>query len=174
MLKSWNSILKKTTTEELLFNPFRKIGDEWFLLTAGLPSAFNTMTASWGTLGEFWNKPVAICFVRPTRHTFSFIEDSDVFTLSFLGEDQKKTLKFCGSHSGRDTDKIKGTGLTPVVLENEGISFEQSNLVFECRKIYFDEIKPVFIIPENIDDSIYPDKDYHRMYIGEILSVYQK
>ncbi|MBN1118860.1 MAG: flavin reductase family protein [Bacteroidales bacterium] len=170
----WENIFKQIQTDDLNINPFKLIGDEWFLLTAGNRNSFNTMTASWGTMGEFWNKPVAICFIRPNRHTYEFAEESDVFSLSFVGNENKDILRFCGSKSGRDTDKIKETGLKPVILKNEGVSFEQAHLVIECRKIYFDDIKPVFIIPDNIDDSIYPNKDYHRMYIGEVIGVYKK
>jgi len=173
-MKKWDEVFTKIKPEEIKDNVFDLIGYEWFLISAGTTDSFNTMTASWGTTGVFWNKPISICFVRPTRHTFNFMEESDVYTLSFLGTQNKTIHKVCGSKSGRDTDKIKETGLKPVVTENGSITYEQARLVLECKKVYFDDLKPVFILPDDIDEKFYPDMDYHRMYFGEILNVYQK
>ena len=74
------------------------------------------MTASWGCLGWLWNKPVAVVFIRPERHTHELIEKNEYMTLSFLGhsEEARKIYNFCGAKSGRDFDKAKETGLVPV------------------------------------------------------------
>lgn len=173
-MKSWENNFELKNIEDIKENPFKLIGEDWFLLTAGTEKKFNTMTASWGTMGVFWGKSIVTCYVRPTRHTFNFIEDNDIFTLSFLGNEHRKILNFCGSKSGRDTDKITETGLKPLLLNNSGISFEQSRLILECRKIYIDDLKPVFFLPEDIEDKIYPNKDFHRIYYGEIIGVYMQ
>lgn len=110
---------KETKPELLSDNAFKLIGKDWMLITAGTPESFNTMTASWGGLGVLWERKVAFCFIRPTRYTREFVERSQNFTLSFFEETHRKALGFIGSHSGRDTDKIKETGLTPV--KEEGI-----------------------------------------------------
>ena len=112
------------------------IGREWMLVTAGDASRFNTMTASWGGVGYLWNKPVVFVFVRPERYTFEFIERCDCFTLSFLCEEYREAYKVCGSRSGRDTDKVKEAGLVPFVTPLGNVTFEQSRLTLECRKLY--------------------------------------
>jgi flavin reductase (DIM6/NTAB) family NADH-FMN oxidoreductase RutF len=173
-MKSWNEVFKNIKPEKINENLFDLINYEWFLISAGTPESFNTMTASWGTMGILWNKPIAICFIRPSRYTYNFMENSDVYTLSFLGTQNKAFHKVCGSKSGRDIDKIKETGLLPVLTENKSVSYEQARLVFECRKIYFDDLKPELFLQKNIDKEIYESKDYHRMYFGEILNVYTK
>jgi flavin reductase (DIM6/NTAB) family NADH-FMN oxidoreductase RutF len=173
-MKNWNEVFKKSKPEDLTENVFNLIGKEWFLISAGTPDNFNMMTASWGTMGVFWNKPMFMCFIRPTRHTYNFIEESDVYTISFLGEQNKAIHKICGSKSGRDIDKVKETGLIPVTTENGSITYQQARLVVECKKMYIDNLTPVYFIPDNIDDDIYPNKDYHRMYFGEIINVYEK
>ena len=95
-------------------NVFRLIADDWFLLTAAkTDESFNTMTASWGALGELWHKKVAFAFVRPQRYTMNFMESANLFTMSFFGEEYRETLKYCGTHSGENVDKIDQTGLTP-------------------------------------------------------------
>lgn len=158
---------KETTPEFLTDNPFKLIGKDWMLITAGTPASFNTMTASWGGLGVLWEKRVAFCFIRPTRYTYEFVERSDTFTLSFFEERHRKALSFCGSHSGRDTDKIKKTGLTPA---NQGgfVYFDEARLVLACRKLYFQDISPEHFLDQAIND-MYPQRDYHRMYVGEIV-----
>lgn len=156
----------------LACNPFSLIGKDWALLTAGDADGFNTMTVSWGNMGVMWNKNIVTVFVRPQRYTREFIERCDKFTLSFYDESMRPALRLCGSKSGRDLDKAAAAGLTPV-FENGTTYFAQAKLVLECRKIYCDKIRPEgFLIPE-INDS-YPGKDYHVVYMGEILRVLEK
>ena len=158
---------KETKPEQLNDNPFRLIGTDWMLITAGTPESFNTMTASWGGLGILWERKVATCFIRPTRYTFEFAERSPNFTLSFFEEQHRKALTHCGTRSGRDTDKIREAGLTPV-KEGGFIYFSEARLVLACRKLYSQDIDPRRFLDPKISD-MYPQKDYHRMYIGEIV-----
>lgn len=149
-------------------NVFDLIANQWFLITAGKLDSFNTMTASWGAFGELWNKKIAICFVRPVRYTYEFTEREDYMTFCFFGEEHRDVLKVCGSKSGRDIDKMAGIGLTPVEGEAGSVYFKEAKLVLECRKIYTHDIDPKLFLDPAIDLE-YPQKDYHRMYIGEIV-----
>ncbi len=78
--------MKEINIEELKFNPFAKIGKEWFLITAGNKDSFNTMTASWGFMGVMWGRNCIQAVVRPTRHTYKFLTENDNFTVSFFSE----------------------------------------------------------------------------------------
>ncbi|MBF0567655.1 MAG: flavin reductase [Nitrospirae bacterium] len=158
--------------EQLPDNPFKAIGSQWMLVTAGTAESFNTMTASWGGFGVMWAKKICTCVVRPTRHTYGFMEKSPTFSLSFFAEEYKKTLLFCGTHSGRDTDKMAETGLTPIAGD-ETVYFKEARLVFLCRKIYTHDIDPGRFIDPAIESN-YPLKDYHRMYVGEIVKCITK
>ncbi|TFG63152.1 MAG: flavin reductase family protein [Spirochaetales bacterium] len=158
---------KEIRPEDIKDNVFNLIGENWMLITAGTQSSWNTMTASWGTLGVLWEKQVAICFVRPTRHTFKFINAQEYFTLSFFSEQYRKALDFCGSHSGKDTDKAKATGLIPAELDGKAVTFEQARLVLLCRKLYTQDFDNSRFLDRDIE-SLYPQKDYHRLFIGEI------
>jgi flavin reductase (DIM6/NTAB) family NADH-FMN oxidoreductase RutF len=106
-------------------NFFNLIDKDWMLITAGVTGNFNTMTASWGATGILWNKPIAICFIRPHRYTFQFAEKYDFFTLSFFGSAHREILNYCGSKSGRDTDKIAHTGLVPIETRKGNITESQ-------------------------------------------------
>ncbi len=157
----------------LVDNPFELVGEKWMLITAGSRKAFNTMTASWGGMGVLWAKKVCFCVVRPGRHTYRFIEAADFFTLSFFDESYRDALTYCGSHSGRDVDKVKKTGLTPV-FGHGGVYFAEARLVFSCRKVYYHDVDPDHFLDPAIDKAHYPLKDYHRMYIGEIVTCLTK
>jgi flavin reductase (DIM6/NTAB) family NADH-FMN oxidoreductase RutF len=147
-------------------NVFKLIGKDWMLITAGTRDSFNTMTASWGGMGVLWDKKVSFAFVRPTRYTFEFLEQSEIYTLSFLDEQYRDILMYCGTKSGRDVNKVAETSLTPV-FGDCAVYFAEARLVIECRKIYAQDIVPANFLDQTIDDY-YPKKDYHRMYIGEI------
>lgn len=155
------------------FNPFTKIDKEWMLITAGNRTKCNTMTASWGGLGELWNKYVSFIFIRPQRFTLEFIEKEDFYSLCFFDETQRTALNYCGCHSGRETDKIKEAGLTPV-YDEAAPYFEEARLVFICRKMHGQFIDPACFIDPTVDGRCYPQKDYHKMFIGEIVKVLEK
>ena len=149
-------------------NVFTLIDHDWMLITAGTMKSWNTMTASWGGLGVLWNKPVAFAFVRPTRHTYGFMEASSRFTLSFFPMERfRKALQYCGSHSGRDVDKAEETGLEPFSPAPGAVSFTQARLILVCRKLYTTDIDPRRFLDRGID-RLYPKKDYHRVYVGEV------
>ncbi len=147
--------------------------ERWFLLTCGEyeKGRFNPMTVSWGSLGTIWDKPVAMVVVRPTRHTYQFMERYDTFTLCAFPEADRRFLSWCGGRSGREGDKVRGSGLTPVPSRTvKAPGYEQAELIIECRKIYFGDLVPRNFLDESIEKH-YPSKDYHRMYLGQILAV---
>lgn len=156
---------------ELNKSAFRLIGREWMLITAGTMEQWNTMTASWGAFGELWFKPAAFIFIRPQRYTFEFVEREELFTLSFFDEAYREALTVCGSKSGRDADKAAETGLIPFEPEPETVAFEQARLILLCRKLYFQDLNPDQFLDASIGPKCYPGKDYHRMYVGEVLWV---
>jgi len=153
-------------------NPFKLINDDWMLVSAGNEKKFNAMTASWGGLGIMWHKNVSYIVVRPTRYTFEFMEKHDHYTLSFFEEEYKDALTICGTKSGRDGDKIKEAGLTPI-FDGNGVYYQEAKIVVVCKKLYWQDIDPSHFLDESMND-FYPKKDYHRLYIGEIENMYEK
>ena len=158
---------KQILATEIPGNVVQQIGYDWMLITAGTKDDFNTMTAAWGGIGFLWKEPMATIFVRPQRYTYEFTEKYDMFTLCFFDSKHHEALKICGTKSGRDIDKMKETGLVPLVSSTGNVYYEQAKLVIECRKVYYDDINPdKFLDPR--PDKNYPKKDYHRMYMGFI------
>ena len=152
-------------------NPFDLIGKEWMLLTAGNADDLNTMTASWGGVGVLWNHPVSTVYVRPTRHTYRYMEREEYYSLCFFGDSCREALQLCGSRSGRDVDKVAATGLTPRT-DAEAPYFDEARLVLICKKRYAQDISPACFCDPTIEKHY--DNDYHRMYIGEIVTVLRR
>ena len=168
--------MKKVDTEVLKReNAFDLIGKEWMLVTAGDRTKFNTMTASWGGVGWLWNMPVAFVFIRPERYTHDFIERSDRLTLSFYGEQRRDALKFCGANSGRDTDKVAATGLSPVELASGAMTFAEARLTLDCRKLFKASMQEANFVDREILSRWYnanPGGSLHDVYVVAIENVY--
>jgi flavin reductase (DIM6/NTAB) family NADH-FMN oxidoreductase RutF len=148
--------------------------NQWLLLTSGdfTKKDFNTMTVGWGSLGTMWGKPFAQVVVRPSRHTYSFTERYDSFTLCVFPESFNETLLMLGSKSGRDGDKIAESGLTAIPsMRVAAPGFEEAELILECKKLYWDDLEPSRFLDPGIEAN-YPQKDYHRVYFGEIVGVW--
>ena len=172
----WQSRYDKLEASDLPDNVIQLIGKEWMLVTAGNENSFNTMTASWGGIGFLWNKPVVYIFIRPERYTFEFIEKSEYFTLSFLGEENRAIHKICGSKSGREVDKVKETGLKPVITEKGNILFEQGRLSMECRKLYTNVMKEDCFIDPSVCKQWYGGAHggLHHIYVAEITGAWMR
>ncbi len=157
-------------------NAFDLISKQWMLVTAGNADCFNTMTASWGGVGFIWNKHVAFLFIRPERYTHDFIEKNERLTLSFFSEEFRPALQICGSKSGRDTDKVKESGLTPVATESGSITFEQARMTLDCRKLFKVDMQNESFIDKSLLERWYnsnPGGGLHSVYIVEIENVYE-
>lgn len=144
------------------------IGKEWMLIGAAdkKHGNANAMTASWGTIGFLWNRPVCTCFIRPQRYTFGLAKENERLSFSFFGEEHRKALAFCGKESGKDGDKLERAGLAYTMVDGVPV-FDSARLTLICRKLYSDEIKKAnFIDPSMLKN--YPAEDFHTFYICEI------
>ena len=168
-----NKEFKTIEPKELTDNVFSLVSKDWMLITSGTLEIYNTMTASWGGMGYLWNKNVCFIFVRPSRYTYEFMEKNDNFSLSFFTEEWRNALTICGKKSGRDIDKAKETGLEPISGNNNTTGFAQAKFIIECKKLYFQDFNPEQFLDHTIEKN-YIGGDYHRMYVGEILSIHTK
>jgi flavin reductase (DIM6/NTAB) family NADH-FMN oxidoreductase RutF len=144
---------------------------KWLVLTSGTMDDFNSMTIGWGSIGGMWSKPFIQVVVRPGRYTFEFMEKYPTFTVCSFPDAYRDALQVIGTKSGRDGDKITEAGLT-VIPSNvvEAPSYEEAELVLECKKMYWQDMEPAHFIDPTIENS-YPEKDYHRIYFGEIVRI---
>ncbi|MBW1721088.1 MAG: flavin reductase family protein [Deltaproteobacteria bacterium] len=142
-------------------------------LTVKAGDALNTMTIGWAAVGFVWNKPVFMVAVRDSRHTFGIIEKAEDFTVTVPTADMKDALMYCGTKSGRDVDKFRecnlktrdGRTTSSPIIDIPGIQFE-------CRIVFKAPMDPKYLAKE-YDERLYPEKDYHTLYFGEILDCYE-
>ena len=162
-------IYKTVDPRSIKDNLIKCLAEEWALITAGNEKKYNMMTASWGFFGEMWGSDSIAMVVRPQRYTMEFIENSEYFTVSFYG-DKKDIHKICGSKSGRDTDKTKETGLTPVANEKY-VYFKEARMVLIVKKQFVQQMSEEAFLDKAVIDKWYPEKDYHNLIIGKIEKV---
>ena len=166
-----NEIFYEIPAEELK-NAIELIGNDWMLITARDGEKVNAMTASWGSLGVLWNKPVCTCFIRPQRHTYGLVENEDRISIAVLSEEYRGALRYCGSHSGRDEDKLSAAGLSSSELDGVPVVAEADTLLI-CRKLYAGDLCENGFIDKALLSN-YKDGDFHRFYVCEIEKAYKR
>ena len=156
--------------EEIQQNTFEMIGKDWMLITAEKDGKVNTMTASWGGFGVMWNKNVVYIVIRPQRYTKEFVDGAETFSLTFFDKGFQKELAYLGTVSGRNEDKIAELNLN-ILHSDETPIFENANIALICKKLYSQSYNPAGFIDSALKDVMYPDKDFHTLYIAEITKV---
>ena len=150
------------------------LGEDWALLSAGNTEKHNTMTIAWGAMGVMWGKPVFTVVVRPQRFTKEFMENFNSFSVTFFPESNRDALQLLGTKSGRDYDKISESKLIPIFIDDT-LAFEEAHTIFMCKKLYGgQQLSTAGFVDLELDLSMYPDKDHHYFYIGEIEKVLVK
>lgn len=164
--------MKEIDCKSLDFNPMKEVSDHWMAVAAGDEEDYDAMTVSWGHFGSIWGhsagRPTVVVYIRPQRHTREFIEKEGLFSVSLFDGEFKKGLSYLGTHSGNGPVKIKEAGFTPVFGEGT-VYLKEAKLVFICKKIYRGKIEEAGFIDKSIIEDNYPRRDYHYVYIGEII-----
>lgn len=165
--------MKEISPYEIERNTFKLIGDDWLLITAGKDGKANTMTASWGGLGVFCGKNVVFTFIRPQRYTKEFVDGAEGFSISVLPEEYRSALNYLGKVSGRDENKIEKAEIT--VEHSDGIPyFVESDTVILCKKMCAVDLNENNFIQKEMCDKFFAQKDFHTLYIGEIIRTLKK
>lgn len=166
--------LQNITPHDFTTFPFRLIGKEWMLIAAQHQGKTNAMTASWGALGVLWGKNVALIFIRKSRYTKMFVDNSDTFSLNFFNHEQyKEMLSYMGTVSGKHEDKIQKAKLH-VKTEMHTPYFQEAQLVMLSKKLSKTPITPAQFIDSSIEQTFYADNDYHDLYVGEITAIFRQ
>ena len=142
-------------------------------LTVKTGNKLNTMTIGWATFGVIWQKPIMMVAVRSSRHTFGIIEAAGDFTVTVPKGNMDKAIALCGSKSGRAMDKFKAAGLeTSKGMKVSSPIIKTPGYHYECKIVYKTAMNPAYLDKE-YDRSLYPQKDYHTLYFGEIMACYE-
>lgn len=147
-----------------------QLGNGGLLLVSGTKG--NPMTIGWGLIGQIWGRPIFQVLVRPSRHSFSLLEELGEFTVCVPADGQKDALSLCGTRSGRDLDKVAACGLSLEPSSDVSVPYiAECRAHYECRVIHTNDLVNATLDPQIVERS-YPKGDFHRVYFGEILGLY--
>lgn len=118
--------LKEISIKDATMNPFTTVYSDWLIVSAGTPKKVNMMVAAWGAFGNIWAKPSVTIYVRESRYTKEFLDNNDTFGISVLPASYRKEMNLIGTKSGRNIDKFKATGLTPLFVDGTPVLKEAS------------------------------------------------
>ena len=165
---------KEMNMDEFNLNIFKMIEKDWMLIGTSHDGKKDAMTASCGGFGVIYPYgPVAFILARPQRYTHELLKQSELFSLNFFDGGQRKELGYFGRVSGWDEDKITKTSLT--LLEDEVVPcFKEASTIVICRKFYMQQYTPESFMDQEVVQKIYPDEDYHYMYIGKIEKILRR
>jgi len=125
-------------------------------LTSKVGDKVNTMVIGWGHVGRIWERPVFIAYIRDIRYTREMLDANPEFTVNIpVNGFSKEAFAICGTDSGRNMDKIKEAGLTPVIPEVISVpGIKEFPLTLECQVIYRQE-QDAYRLPEDIRRQFY-------------------
>ena len=94
---------------------------------------YNLFTVAWtGTVCT--NPPMCYISVRPERHSYDIIKRTGEFVINLTTARLARATDWCGVRSGRDYDKFKEMGLTPVAAAMvKAPVVEESPVAIECK-----------------------------------------
>ncbi len=123
------------------------------LISCGDIKRPNVMTAAW--TGIISSDPaMTYVSIRPSRYSHEIISKTKEFVINLPNLALAKATDFCGVKSGRNVDKFKACGLTPL----------------KCAKINAPQIDEA---PVSIECKVIDIKNFgtHDMFIAEIVAV---
>jgi len=122
------------------------------LVTSHYKDKANVMTAAWVTPLSF-SPPLVGIAIHPARFTYDLIKKSEQFAINVPGISLLKAVEICGTVSGRDVDKFKKAGITPV----DALEIDVP-LVEEC----LGHIECVLVDAFTVGD--------HTLFVGQVVS----
>lgn len=160
---------------KLEVEPFKAL-KQYLLITSGENELgkYNSMTVDWGFFGTIWRRPCVLLSIRPTRYTYEFISKYPDFTVSSFSPSYRDILVMLGKKSGKDSNKMNESGL--VVINSQRVlspSFQEAAFTFECKKLFATDLNKDDIIEPTILNEWYPEGNFHKIIIGEIVSAYK-
>lgn len=110
---------------------------EWIVLvvTVDQQGRVDVMPAGWCMVTS--GRPLMLAVsIHPHRHTHRLLSEAGEFVISFPSVGQGAAVWYCGSHSGRDVDKIADTNLDTLPAAKIRTPLLKGAVAnFECRLI---------------------------------------
>ncbi|MDR0394876.1 MAG: flavin reductase [Tannerella sp.] len=175
---SFQELFKSIEAKDIPEDVFTLVGSDFTVITAGTPSHYNSMVASWGGMGILFNKPATWCFLRSSRYTLELMRKEQTYTMSYFDEAYKEDILLFGTKSGRDTDKMKESKLTSVQTPSGNMTYKEAKLIIECKLFEVTTVSPEDFYTEEGRDFVveaYEEtKNYHKIVFGEITGIWAR
>jgi len=158
--------------EDCVETLYRKLANGGVLMTSvGTDGVPNVMTIGWGQFGPFYHgNPIFIAAVTPLRYTWHLLEQVPEFVVAIQTDDMAAAAELCGTRSGRDTDKFKEAGLTPIPSRHvKPPSIAECPVNIECRVYYALKPPHMILTPEHRGR---PMDQQHTIYFAEVLGIH--
>lgn len=141
--------MKKTISPQTILYPVPSV----LVTCASNSGKANIITLAW--VGTVCSEPPMVSIsVRPGRFSYKLISETKEFVVNVPTIDIVDKVEYCGIYSGKNVDKFKETGLTPIPASKVKVP-----LIKEC--------------PVNIEcvvkSEIYLGS--HQLFLGEIVAV---
>ena len=123
------------------------------LISCGSVENPNVMTAAW--TGVICTEPTLVYVsVRPSRYSNEIIKQTKEFVINVPSVKIARAVDWCGVKSGRNVNKFKATGLTPIA----------------CAKISAPQVKEA---PISLECKVKEITNYgtHDMFLAEVVAV---
>lgn len=158
---------------EDILNRMRSGGGGVLCTVGDYSGARNLLTLGWGQIGPFYhNHPVFIIAVAPPRYSWRFLEEVPEFVIGVPDETLRPAVDLCGKKSGRDLDKFKAAGLTPVPsVHVRPSSIVECTINVECRIYTAIEPPHMLLTPEHRQA---PVAEQHTIYFAEVVGTYRR
>lgn len=157
---------------------FKLVGGDYSVITAGKIPQHNSMTASFGGFGILFGKPTTWNFLRSNRFTLEKIEQDNLFTMSYFPEKYQNEVLFFGSRSGRNSDKMRESRLTPVSTPSGAPAYMEAKLIIECRLTAINTVNPDDYLTEEgrefVEEGFADTGAYHKLVFAEIVTVWKR
>lgn len=131
----------------------------------------NLLTLGWGQIGpSYHDHPIFIIAVAALRYSWRFLEQVPEFVIAVPDDTLKEATVLSGTKSGRNLDKFRAAGLTPVPsVHVRAPSLLECPINVECR-IYTSIAPPHMLL--TLEHRQRPVEEQHTIYFAEVLGTY--
>lgn len=175
--KPFEELYKSIDPNDLKYNVYQLLNQDWSVITAGGDNDYNSMIASWGGFGVIFNKNVAWQFLNSSRYTLAKMREYKTYTLSFIDTTYNKQKLILGTKSGKDTDKMKEIQLTAVKTPAGNYAYKEAYLIIELTLEGIQELDPNCFNDEKDKQFLREAKEkngtgYHQFITGVVTNIW--
>ncbi|MDR1138832.1 MAG: flavin reductase [Clostridiales bacterium] len=159
-------------TQKQIDKTERALIEQGLFVTCGNKTP-NLMSTHWGGFGYFFNRWLFILPVRNNKLSHEIIEQTQEFGVSVPYKDLRDAIVKTDITSGRTHNKFVELHLHPIKAKKiDTYLIGDCGLHIECKVIHTSNIARNNI-SQHLNEQMYHNKDYHTMYYGEIVDIYE-